>query len=198
MSDQVKREIVDIENERGEIRQYETVASRVARFRQDHPDWFIISKVVNINDSVCLVRTEIGWYCENANKDLCPVILATGLAEEYRASSEINAIAAPENAETSAIGRALAALGYLSHESYSSAQEIQNAIYRRHGTRRVPEDDARPGALILLQEAAEKGWAELERAWKVDLSETDRQACQRDVAALKRRAKEVDHERENR
>ena len=198
MSDQAKREIVDIENERGEIRQYETVASRVARFRHEHPDWFIISKVVNINDSVCLVRTEIGWYCPNNNSELLPIVVATGHAEEYRASSDINAIAALENAETSAIGRALAALGYLSHESYSSAQEIQNAIYRRQGTRRVPENDARPGALILLQEAAEKGWAELERAWKVDLSEIDREACQRDVAALKRRAKEVDHERENR
>ena len=198
MSDQAKREIVDIENERGEIRQYETVASRVARFRHDHPDWFIISKVVTINDTVCLVRTEIGWYCENLNKDLCPVILATGLAEEYRASSDINAIAALENAETSAIGRALAALGYLSHESYSSAQEVQNAIYRREGTRRIPENEARPGALILLQNAAEKGWAELEKSWKTVLSETDREACQRDLAKLKRRAKEVDRERENR
>jgi len=53
---------------------------------------------------------------------------------------------------------------------------------------------ARPGALILLQQASEGGWAILKEAWEQKLSETDREACKRDLPALKRRAKEIDNE----
>lgn len=52
------------------------------------------------------------------------VQVATGHSEEHRSSSEINKKAALENAETSAIGRALANLG-LSGGEYASINEIK-------------------------------------------------------------------------
>ena len=54
-------------------------------------------------------------------------VRATGHAEEVRASSQINKTSALENAETSAIGRALAALGYAGTE-FASADEVAQAI----------------------------------------------------------------------
>jgi len=54
-------------------------------------------------------------------------LLATGYSEEVRAASKINATSALENAETSAIGRCLSALGFGGTE-YASADEVASAI----------------------------------------------------------------------
>jgi hypothetical protein len=50
-------------------------------------------------------------------------VLATGHSEEYRADGKINATSALENSETSAIGRALAALG-LGGTEFATADEV--------------------------------------------------------------------------
>ena len=55
------------------------------------------------------------------------LIVATGHAEEYRDSSKINKTSALENAETSAIGRALASFG-LGGTEFASADEVARAI----------------------------------------------------------------------
>jgi hypothetical protein len=66
-------------------------------------------------------------------------VIATGHAEEVRASSQINKTSALENAETSAIGRALAALGMAGTE-FASADEVAQAI-KQQGIHR-PSDGA--------------------------------------------------------
>ena len=53
--------------------------------------------------------------------------LSTGTAEELRATSRINQTSALENAETSAVGRALAFLGF-ANDSIASAEEVSLAI----------------------------------------------------------------------
>jgi len=53
---------------------------------------------------------------------------ASGHAEEVYGSSNINRTSALENAETSAIGRALAFLGYGSEEGISSYEEVKGAV----------------------------------------------------------------------
>jgi len=55
--------------------------------------------------------------------------LASGLAHEFRddATSFVNSTSFVENAETSAIGRALACLGIGIDDSYASADEVQRA-----------------------------------------------------------------------
>ena len=58
-------------------------------------------------------------------------VRGTGYAEEYRSSSKINRTSAMENAETSAIGRALAACG-LAGTEYASADEVANAISQQN------------------------------------------------------------------
>ena len=54
-------------------------------------------------------------------------LVSTGLAEELRAASRINQTSALENAETSAVGRALAMLG-LTNDRIASAEEVSGAI----------------------------------------------------------------------
>lgn len=192
------RETVDITNERGVTKKYETVASRVNRFREDHPEWFIETRIIHINDVCCCVKTEIGWLAINVNGDPVRFVVGTGLAEEYRGSSEINQTSALENAETSAIGRALAAAGYASSDSYASANEIQGAIAARSGKRNGGQDvapDIRPGALIVLQQAANTSLLALEHAWKKTLTAQMREACKGDIEELKVLAVETETRR---
>jgi hypothetical protein len=103
-------------------REYETVASRVHRFREAHPDWALVTEIVERDAECVVVMAQIG----NAEGQ----ILATGHAEEYRKASQINRTSALENAETSAIGRALAALGFGGTE-FATANEVQNAIHQQ-------------------------------------------------------------------
>lgn len=99
-------------------KEYTTVAKRVSDFREACPEYSIVTMILHRDDAVVLMRAEIS--------DGVGRILATGHAEEWRKSSEINRTSAIENAETSAIGRALAALGFGGTE-FASANEIDTA-----------------------------------------------------------------------
>jgi hypothetical protein len=103
-------------------REYQTVAFRVQRFREAHPDWGLLTSVVERDGECVVVQAQI----ENETGR----ILATGHAEEYRKASQINRTSALENAETSAIGRALAALGFGGTE-FATANEVANAIHQQ-------------------------------------------------------------------
>lgn len=104
-------------NIKGKI--YDTVALRVQRFREKHPDFALETEVICRDIEVVAMKAII--------RDTSGRILATGHAEEYRSSSNINATSALENAETSAIGRALAALG-LGGTEFASADEVSRAV----------------------------------------------------------------------
>jgi hypothetical protein len=100
-------------------KEYMTVALRVQQFREKHPLWAIETHVEDRTEEYVVMR------CEISNEE--GRILATGHAEEFRKSSQINSTSALENAETSCIGRALAALGFGGSE-FASANEVQNAV----------------------------------------------------------------------
>jgi hypothetical protein len=104
-------------------KEYQTVALRVQKFREAHPDWSMISEVL-FRDSECVVMKSI--IADETGR-----VLATGHAEEYRNASQINGTSALENAETSAHGRALAALG-IGGTEFASANEVQNAIHQQN------------------------------------------------------------------
>lgn len=103
-------------------KEYQTVALRVQMFREAHPDWSLTTSVMD-RDAQCVVM-------QATIADTDGRVLATGHAEEYRTSSQINKTSALENAETSAIGRALAALG-LGGTEFATANEVQNAIHQQ-------------------------------------------------------------------
>ena len=102
-------------------KEYQTVALRVQTFRDSFPDYSLVTDVVERAPECVVMRAAI--------MDKEGRVLATGHAEEYRASSQINKTSALENAETSAIGRALAAFGFGGTE-FATANEVQNAIHQ--------------------------------------------------------------------
>lgn len=103
-------------------KEYQTVALRVQKFREEHPDWELSTEIIKADDVVVIMQARI----YNADGKC----ISTGHAEEFRANGQINSTSALENAETSAIGRALAAAGWGGTE-FASANEVQNAIHQQ-------------------------------------------------------------------
>lgn len=115
-------------------KEYKTVAKRVDEFRAKYgTDWSIITSLQVRNEESVVILAEI--YNADGTR------VATGFAEEYRAASQINKTSALENCETSAIGRALANLGFGGGE-YASADEVANAITQQEA--KAQEQDDRP------------------------------------------------------
>lgn len=109
---------------------YETVASRVKKFRDnaDNAEFSIMTQLVERNESEVVFKASI------INKD--GKIVATGHAEEKRSASTINNTSALEVCETSAIGRALANFG-LGGTEFASADEVAQAIKGQSFTDRI-------------------------------------------------------------
>lgn len=103
-------------------KEYETVASRVAKFRNEHGiDLSIETNLISADDNTVVMKAIISKGDQ---------VIATGHAEETRTASTINKTSALENCETSAIGRALAAFGMAGTE-FASADEVAQAISKQ-------------------------------------------------------------------
>ena len=140
---------------------YQTVAYRVGKFRELHGLDLSLTTESVTRDPDCVVMkatitTESGR------------VLATGHSEEYRASSQINRTSALENAETSAIGRALAALG-LGGTEFATADEVANAITQQRAGA-IPANHAAGKAL----DAEQKRMVEITRDQVVDALNEDK------------------------
>ena len=100
---------------------YFTVAERVEKFRGDKTNegYAILTELISNDSEYVIFKASI------LNTDQNPV--ATGHAQEKYGSSSINQTSALEVAETSAIGRALAAFG-LAGTEFASADEVATAI----------------------------------------------------------------------
>lgn len=105
-------------------KEYKTVALRVNEFRtmEEYKGYGLLTDLVSADSSTVIMKA---WITDPEG-----VVKAVGFAEESRSSSHINKTSALENCETSAIGRALAALG-LAGEEYASADEVANAIHQQ-------------------------------------------------------------------
>src|SRR5687767_11183602 len=104
-------------------KEYQTVAYRVGKFREAHGLNYCLTTEIVSRDTDCVVMKATITNPEGK-------VVATGHSEEYRQASTINKTSAMENAETSAIGRALAALG-LGGTEFASADEVANAIQQQ-------------------------------------------------------------------
>jgi len=97
---------------------YSKVDERINDFKTDNPDYSLESEILENGETILMKATV---------KDKDGRVMSTGHAEEVRGSSYINKTSALENCETSAWGRALAAMNY-GGDSVASAEEVSNAI----------------------------------------------------------------------
>jgi hypothetical protein len=100
------------------LEDYETVEERLIKFWKDHPDGRIDTKIIEASTTRFIVqayiyRTEVDQFA-----------WSSGLAEETISGRGVNATSALENAETSAIGRALASAGYATKGKRPSREEM--------------------------------------------------------------------------
>jgi hypothetical protein len=107
---------------------YETVEERIRRFYTDNPEGRIITKnqtkASDREKGIWIVKAEIWLPIQGESRFDDAFLKSTGLAFEIDGQGMANKTSALENAETSAIGRALANAGY-SGNKRASREEMQ-------------------------------------------------------------------------
>lgn len=161
---------------------YSPVAERIRLFYHAHPGGRIITKLVR------RTRYEVVFKALVYRAVSEPVPAATGWAAEREGDGDINLVACLENTETSAIGRALANLGFTASKQRPSAEEMAKASRARVQARKIVPmsnwavENATRDALALLAFARSVGLS-AERVQSLR-SRVDAGLCARSIERL--------------
>lgn len=121
---------------------YATVAQRIELFYKSHPHGRIGTELINRDATSITFKASV----YRNETDAAPA--ATGWATEREGDGDINTVACLENTETSAIGRALANLGFTASKQRPSLEEMQKATnartYRARAAAESTNGSARP------------------------------------------------------
>lgn len=104
---------------------YALVADRIAIFYQHYPAGRIIPRLHAVTEKAVIFEALI--YRDKADAEPA----AIGWAREFEGDGEINQVACLENTETSAIGRALANLGFSASKKRPSYEEMAKVARER-------------------------------------------------------------------
>ena len=100
---------------------YAPVADRITLFYERHPTGRINTELVSRDDGTITFKASAFRELHDA------FAAATGWASEREGDGDVNSVACLENAETSAIGRALANLGFTASTRRPSREEMEKA-----------------------------------------------------------------------
>jgi len=126
---------------------YTQVVHRMEALRRHHGTDFGVETKILVDDGHRVVVQAYITFAQGG-------VLGSGMAEEIRGQGHVNTTSALENAETSAVGRALASLGLAGGE-YASANEM-DAVSRKSDA--IESNKAEPVAVVkkpLTKEEAE-------------------------------------------
>lgn len=104
-----------------DLNNYIPVHKRIAEFYRKFPEGRIVTQLVRLNEDSGFVCVKASAY-RNVD-DAQPS--ATGHAFEIRGQGYVNTTSFIENGETSAVGRALANLGFEIEKGIASREEMQ-------------------------------------------------------------------------
>lgn len=108
-----------------DLSDYETVKSRKKRFYKDHPDGSLVVEIVESTDTHAFYKALVFKNKDDQSKNLAT---ATGYAREVKGvGSFANKVSFHENAEESAVGRALDNAGYAGNDK-PSREEMEKAL----------------------------------------------------------------------
>lgn len=102
-----------------DLSDYAPVADRLTLFYSKHPNGRVITDLVSRDNGEITFRARI----YRSQDDRAPA--ATGWASERIGDGEVNEAACLENTETSAVGRALANLGFVASTKRPSREEME-------------------------------------------------------------------------
>jgi hypothetical protein len=100
------------------LQDYETVEARLEKWWKEYPDGRIETELIEASNTRYIVGAKL--YKTEADAKAC----ASGLASETISEKGVNSTSALENCETSAIGRALANLGFAAKGKRPSREEM--------------------------------------------------------------------------
>jgi len=125
--------------------EYTMIAARLRMFREERPDWTVMTDFVSDEEDRVVVKATIA--------DREQRVIATGYAEEVRGSTNINKTSALENCETSAVGRALAFVsGEYAGNAIRSADEMADALKQQAEKRMWADNRAFMDAFLKWRE----------------------------------------------
>jgi hypothetical protein len=145
------------------IDDYVTVNTRIEKFYEKYPDGSIQTELISLQDGMCIYKA----YAYSDREDTKP---CTGHAYEKEGSSFINKTSYIENCETSAVGRALAMMGFEIKKSIASREEVENAKLQQEMDTKITKQKAD----VLYKVMLEKGLTEttikdtLQKSYGVD------------------------------
>jgi hypothetical protein len=132
---------------RDDLSDYALVADRITLFYQRYPAGRIVTELHSRTEREVTFRALV----YRGPADVHPA--ATGWASEREGDGEINRVACLENTETSAVGRALANLGFTASSRRPSREEMEKAARQRARLVHRPAAVAEPQAVRLAIDA---------------------------------------------
>lgn len=164
---------------------YEPVADRIAKFWADHKNGRIHTEIVLINEQEIVIKASVYTDREDARP------ASIDFAQETRGSSNINRQSFVENCSTSAIGRALATLGYAPKDASKrpSREEMSKAVKAAEKKQSPVTENKRAWTIELAMYEAKKDVEALRKLHKDAIeANADKDIIQQIVEAGKRLA----------
>lgn len=137
-----------------DLERYAPVARRITLFYERYPAGRIITTLIERDARAVIFRARVYRGADDEHP------AATGWALEREGDGDVNAVACLENTETSAIGRALANLGFTASAERPSREEMMRVARARQAPLRVaaPRSRGAPAPAVsapLLQSHAD-------------------------------------------
>jgi hypothetical protein len=130
---------------------YVPVNDRITAFMAEYPEGCLQSEIVRLTDSLVVVKA----YAYRSPTDMRPAIGHSSL--EIPGSTSFTRGSEIENAETSAWGRAIAALGFEVKRGLASREEVRNKQPEPPQAREERKCEKHEGALLQYS-ARSKKW----------------------------------------